>query len=152
MSKVRDTWAQLGEAQLESKTGQRGSLELFYENYFGRFFSNGLNIGREVNEKLNAKKFNEVWPTLLQAEGLDSGLTAGFLTACGICTIEEDENPLRHLPEIMRKNYGVIVEFEHIATEADLERYPQYADYPNQQQWSLPGVMIHYDTSPAEPR
>lgn len=146
MSKTLEAWSQI-ETPVDAKTGQ--TLSDYYTETFGRFFSNGLNIGREVTSKLKSLKKSEddsnVWPTLLQAEGLDSGLTAGFLTACGICTIDEQENPLRHLPEAMDRIFGVSVEMiEIIDHEQLVAEYPDYAHYPNEQQWSFPAVMIHY--------
>ncbi len=143
MSTVKKYWEQVDEIKTGPKSKDE-SLANFYETQFGRYFSNGLNIGREITEKLSEGNYTDVWPTLLQEEGLDSGLTAGFLTACGICPIDLGENTLEHLPDVMRKMYRTEISLEIISTDEDLEKYPSYTHYPEEQQWSLPAIMIRY--------
>lgn len=136
MSKIIEKWR-----QVERAHGLQ--LQRDFEEMYGKCFSNGINIGREVNDKLKANI--KPWPTLLQFEGLDSGLTRGFLTSLGICMVEGQDH-LSDLSTVV-ESYGHGVTFEKIETTQQLtERYPDtdYYSYPSTQQWSMPAVLIHY--------
>jgi hypothetical protein len=134
MSKIRELWKQLEqETQLDLSTE--------YDELYGRFFSNGINIGREVRTKL--KNGEQPWPTLLQFEGMDSGLTRGFLTSLDICVVEGQDH-FSDLSTVVSQNYGFFLSFEKIDSVEQIEaRYPgtDYQTYPGAQQWTLPGVV-----------
>jgi hypothetical protein len=115
-----------------------------FDEMYGPYFSNGINIGREVGYKLNNNI--QPWPTLLQIEGLDSGLTRGFLTSLNICLVEGIDH-LTDLSDHIKNSYGFYTSYEKIDYADQLkERYPgtEYYKYPSLQQWSMPGVLIHY--------
>jgi hypothetical protein len=116
---------------------------IFVEMY-GQYFANGINIGREVRNKLEQRQ--QPWPTLLQLEGMDSGLTHGYLTSMGVCVVS-DEDLFTDLSVIVSEKYGYSVSFEKIDTVEEIKRrYPEteYSTYPEIQQWTLPGILIHY--------
>lgn len=148
MSTTRKGWKRIQEASPDN--GE--DFESMYADMFGPLFYKGLDIGHQVVAKLMPKgqkvdgntDRQAPWPTLLQAEGLDSGLTAGFLNVCGISVIGED-SPFDDLAVAIYSQYGARIIQEIIETHEQLTaRYPEYATIPDEQQWTLPGVMIHY--------
>jgi hypothetical protein len=137
MSKILRHWDKVEkECNIEVKSE--------YEEIFGMYFPNGINIGREVGEKLNNGE--QPWPTLLQFEALDSGLSKGFLTSFGVCVVGEHDM-FSDFSTIVNSTYGYSVSFEKIDNIEELQRrYPdtEYHTYPDIQQWTMPGVLIHY--------
>ena len=147
MSKVDTAWGLLEEEGIESYRD-------FFEEKYGPLYSNGCNIGREVQSKIeDFKRGNASWsedyvkPTLLQAEGLDNGLTAGFLTGVGIHVdgTETREEIIEIGCEALN-HHGADISISILNDVVDLpdEYREEYGNYHTEQGWHYPAIFIEY--------